>query len=70
MWIGNTNRTRRRKKIEEIVLINYTLPPKILQNPNFEGSIVDIYININNPDFFHGDKPISISIYKNKVSTY
>jgi hypothetical protein len=45
---------------EENVLINYTLPPIILQNPEMEDSIVDINININNPDFFHGDTPISI----------
>jgi len=30
-----------------------------LQNPEFVDSIVDINININNPDFFHDDKPIS-----------
>jgi len=47
------------ESVEEI-LNNFTLPPIILQNPNLETSIVVIDININNPDFFINDKPISI----------
>ena len=43
-------------------ILNFTLPPIILNNQTLENSIMDINININinNPDFFHGDKPISI----------
>jgi len=57
------------EKIEEIV-INYTIPPIILQNPELEGSIVDININIKNPDFFMVINLYQyFLIYKNKVSS-
>jgi hypothetical protein len=36
----------------ENILVDFTLPPIILRNPELESSIVDINVNINNPDFF------------------